>query len=126
MQLETKDLTKRLLEMECFKETSTKDMHEVGCSDVTVYDVIEFIRQVNKNKSHKVRGHSVVYDLCSMDYKESDYIGIDFDNSIDINGNTIKLGNAESFKIFISPSDWYDIYVYNKHGYVTLCFFPKN
>ncbi len=117
-------LTKNLLGMECFYETSTNDMNSDGCV-VDVYSAISFIRKINENKSHRVKGHSVVYDLCNMDYKESDYIGVDWDNSIYINGNCIKLNNAEQIKIFISPSHWYDVHIYNKNGYVTLCFSPK-
>lgn len=124
MKIKKEELTKKLLEMDCFKEKTIEYLDKNGC-EVSVDETIEFIRQVNKSKSHTVHGHAVVKNLCLIDYENSDYIGIDWDNSIIINGNTIHLNNANRIIIYISHGDWYDIHVYNEHGHVTLCLKPK-
>lgn len=124
MKIKKEELTKKLLEMECLKGKTIDDLNKDGCI-IGVYDVKEFIRKVIKSKSHNVKGHAVVYGLCNISFKESDYVGVDI-TSLDIQGNIINLSEVDEIKVFISHSHWYDIFFYNKNGYVTLCFSPKN
>lgn len=124
MRIEKEELTKKLLEMECLKDKTIDDLNKDGCV-ISVNDVKEFIRQVVESKSHNVKGHAVVYGLCNISFKESDYVGVGV-TSLYIQENLINLSEVDEIKVFISHSHWYDVFFDNKHGYVTLCFSPKN
>lgn len=71
----------------------------------------------------------LIKDLCNMDYKETDFFyPLNWEKEIAIEGQSIKLDNASTIKFYFSfhsnGNDWYDMYISNSNGHVSLCFSP--